>query len=147
MHTQLLILSIALIGLFSCAAQAQVTDPLATNSPAKLGTNTFRFRPASIEFRDFGTRRQSFTVVIKIDDKKIPADYFVPQQRRLWDTDVEPFRQSLRDIMAKDDGYITVVDGILRERIPREKHAGHTNYWIDGRSLLGRIKTNLTKEK
>jgi hypothetical protein len=138
MHAKLCIIATMLAGPFVGVVQAQVAASSTTHSPAKMGTNTFRFRPAAIEFRGLGTRRQSYYVVIKIDDKKIPADYFVPALRRVWDTDEEPLRQRLKDIMAKDDGYITV-SGVVRERIPRDKHTGRPEAWVDGRAIHGSI--------
>ena len=138
MHAQLCLIAMTLAGLFVSVAQAQVAAPSTTNSPAKIGTNTFRFRPGAIEFRGLGTRRQSFYVVIKIDDKKIPADYFVPGQRRVWDSEAEPLRKRLKEIMAKDDGYLTV-SGVVRERIPRDKQPGPDAFWIDGRAIHGSI--------
>jgi len=97
-----------------------VTDfVLDMDQTAKITADTYRFRPGSIEFHYTGTRRPSFTLWMKIDDKKIPANYFVLVKRVL-DSDVERNRKRVKDIMEKDDGYVTVMAWPLVEDFARE---------------------------
>jgi hypothetical protein len=95
---------------------------------------TFRFRPASTEWRVIPTRRISYNIVFKIEDADIPADYFVEHCR---DTEVERFRK----ILEGDDGYITVVAIWVNDRIPREDFHGAPEYWVDGRLLVGSLQS------
>jgi hypothetical protein len=95
---------------------------------------TFRFRPASIEWRAVPTRRASYLIICKIEDKDIPADYFVTG---CWDTEVDRFRK----VLEKDDGYITVVATWVNDRMPKEELKGAPEYWVDGRRLLGTLQT------
>ena len=87
---------------------------------AKITADTYRFRPGSIEFRPTGNRRPSFTLWMKIDDQKIPANYFVLVQH-VWDTDVERIRKLVKDMMEKDDGYVTVMAWPLIEGFPTQE--------------------------
>src|SRR5687767_3641591 len=68
---------------------------------AKINADTYRFRPGSVEFRPTGTRRPSFTLWMKIDDKKIPADFFV-LVKRVRDTNVDRIRKRVKEMMEKD---------------------------------------------
>ena len=108
-----------------------------TNWPARVnGTNvlkTFRFRPVKTEFRERGTRRQSFTVVFKIEDKDVPADYFMTI---CWDTEVELFKE----LLAADDGYITVVASTATMAVPGQRFLSTRPFQIDGRVLQGWLK-------
>jgi hypothetical protein len=108
-----------------------------TNWPAKVnGTNvlkTFRFRPARTEFHERGTRRQSFTVVFKIEDKDVPADYFMT---RCWDTEVELFKE----LLAADDGYITVVASTVTASVPGQQFLATRPFLVEGRVLQGSLQ-------
>ena len=109
-----------------------------TNWPALVGgkyvLKTFRFRPASIEWHAVQTRRLSYTIIFKIEDKNVPAEFFMA---RCWDTEVDRFRK----ILEADDGYITVTAFGVNDKIPKEKFKGDGEYWLDGRMLLGDLQT------
>ena len=95
---------------------------------------TFRFRPASIEWRAVRTRRLSYLIVFKIEDKDIPADYFVMSCR-------ESGVDRVRKVLEEDDNYITVVASWVNNRRPGEEFKGAGEYWVDGRVLLGTLQT------
>jgi hypothetical protein len=115
-----------------------------TNWPAQVnGTNvlkTFRFRPTRTEFRERGTRRQSFTVVFKIEDKEVPADYFMT---RCWDTEVELFKEFL----AEGEGYITVVAWTVTASMPGQQFPATRPFLVDGRILQGSLQMKPRREK
>jgi hypothetical protein len=98
----------------------------------KITADTYRFRPGSIEFRPRGTRRPTFTVWMKIEDKKIPGDYFVLVKRVL-DTDADRIRERVRDMMEKDAGYVTVIAWPLSDGFARDPETGATPTRIGGR--------------
>ena len=129
----------------SATASAQQADtttgqvsPSATNWPARVGEKyapkTFRFHPASVEWRPVPTRRLSYDIIFTIEDKNVPADYFIA---RCWDTEVDRFRK----ILEADDGYITVTAFWVNDKTPREDFKGAPEYWVDGRKLLGTLQT------
>jgi len=108
-----------------------------TNWPAYVDgiyvLKTFRFRPASTEYREVPTRRQSINIIFKIEDNQIPADYFVVG---CWADELERFKQ----VLAADDGYITVVAMWVNQRVPRDEFKGAASHWVDGRRLIGKLQ-------
>ena len=102
---------------------------------AKITADSYRFRPGSIEFRHQGTRRPSFTMWMRIDDKKIPANYFVLAKRVL-DIEVDVIKKQVKDMMEKDDGYVTVMAWPLNEGFTRDTASD-----AEGSRLGGRLMT------
>ena len=79
------------------------------------------------------TRRLSFNIVFRIEDKNVPADYFMAH---CWDYEADQFRK----ILEEDDGYITVIATGVDDRRPKEEFRGSPEYWVDGKLLVGRLQ-------
>jgi hypothetical protein len=82
---------------------------------------TFRFRPTQTDWYDMLRRRLDYSIVFKIEDRSVPADYFVVST--VWDTEVACYERAI----ASDGGYITVVASAVKPYI-RQSHYHHKLY-------------------
>jgi hypothetical protein len=97
---------------------------------------TFRFRPTQTDWHDMLRRRLDYSIVFKIEDRSVPADYFVVSG--VWDTQAACYEK----VIASDGGYITVVASAVKPYI-RQSYHHHNLYKImneGDRILEGTLK-------
>jgi hypothetical protein len=132
----------ALVGVIGMASALTADDkkkPGADEWPAYVDGmyvhKTITFKPAKVEYLPTGGRRAVTTVVFRIQDKSIPADYFP--------VGVFGNEQDVEKVVAKylkeRDGKITVDAYWVNLAVPKKEWTGDPTRWVEGRAMLGKL--------
>jgi hypothetical protein len=133
---------LALVGVLGASATVSSDDkkkPDEAKWPAyvdgKFVHKTITFKPAKVEYLPARGRRAVTTVVFRIKDDSIPAEYFT--------VGVFGHEKAVEEIVAKylkeRNGKITVDAYWVNLAIPKKEWTGDPERWIEGRLLLGKL--------